>query len=93
MSPRSRPPGRQPRRERLDRLLGGFERVADPDRDAEVRAWRLAQVERCIAAADTLPHDVVILDGELPPARLAAEVLEVLGCDTRFALSGCVAGG
>ena len=58
----------------------------DPARDAEVRAWRLLQVQSCTAAADTLPHDTVILDGELPAARLAGEVLEILGRDTRFAI-------
>jgi hypothetical protein len=51
----------------------------DPQRDAEVRQWRLAQVDRCTAAEDALPDDTVILDGELTPARLAGEVLEVLG--------------
>jgi hypothetical protein len=65
----------------------------DPARDAGVRAWRLSQVERCIAAADALPDDTVILDGELPAARLAAEVLQTLGQDTRFAISSSVSGG
>lgn len=60
----------------------------DPRRDARVREWRLAQVERCAAAVDALPDDTVILDGELPAARLAGEVLEILGQDTRFAVSG-----
>lgn len=60
----------------------------DPERDAQVRAWRLAQVERCAAAADALADDTVILDGELPAARLAGEVMEILGQETRFAVSG-----
>lgn len=47
----------------------------DPVRDAEVRAWQLSQVERCAAAADALPFDTVILDGELPAARITGEVL------------------
>ena len=51
-----------------------------------MRAWRLMQVQSCTAAADTLRHDTVILDGELPAARLAGEVLEILGRDTRFAI-------
>ncbi len=65
----------------------------DPQRDAEVRQWRLAQVDRCTAAEDALPHDAIILDGELPAARLAGEVLEVLGQDARFAVSGGGAAG
>jgi hypothetical protein len=60
----------------------------DPGRDAGVRAWRLAQVERCTVAVDALPQDTVILDGELPAAELASDVLEILGQDTRFAFSG-----
>jgi hypothetical protein len=65
----------------------------DPQRDSEVRQWRLAQVGRCTAAEDALPHDTIILDGELTPARLAGEVLEVLGQDARFAGSGGGAAG
>jgi hypothetical protein len=65
----------------------------DPARDAEVRRWRLAQVGRCAAAADALPGDTVVLDGEMPAALLADEVLEVLGRDVRFAVSGSGAGG
>jgi hypothetical protein len=67
--------------------------VIHPDdlvRDAEVRRWRLAQVGRCAAAMDALPSDTVVLDGEMPAARLADEVLEVLGRDARFADSGSV---
>ena len=70
--------------------------VIHPDniaRDAEVRRWRLAQVGRwCTAAMDALPSDTVVLDGEMPVARLADEVLDVLGRDERFAVSGSVAG-
>ncbi|MEU8088610.1 AAA family ATPase [Micromonospora sp. NPDC049101] len=47
----------------------------DPDRDAQVRAWRLEQVTRCAAAVGLLPADTVMLDGQLPVARLASEVL------------------
>lgn len=56
----------------------------DPQRDAEVRRWRLAQVDRCTAAEDAMPADTIILDGELPPERLADEMLELLGQDSRF---------
>lgn len=63
----------------------------DAGRDAEVRQWRLAQVSRCAAAMDALPSDTVVLDGELPAARLADEVLEVLGRDARFPVSGSTA--
>ncbi|MEU7925131.1 AAA family ATPase [Micromonospora sp. NPDC049107] len=47
----------------------------DPDRDAQVRAWRLEQVARCAAAVSMLPADTVVLDGQLPVAQLASEVL------------------
>jgi hypothetical protein len=57
----------------------------DPERDAVVRAWRLAQIERCQAALDALPSDTVILDGEASTTVLAQEVVEVLGRDSRFA--------
>ncbi|WP_433528274.1 AAA family ATPase [Micromonospora sp. CA-263727] len=46
----------------------------DPGRDAEVRAWRLAQVDRCVAAASGLPAGTVVLDGELPVGELAAQI-------------------
>jgi hypothetical protein len=55
----------------------------DPERDAEVRAWRLAQVERCVAAVDSLRQDTVLLDGELPTVQLANQVLEMLAMDRR----------
>jgi len=63
---------------------------ADPERDAQVRAWRLAQAERCAAAIARQPGGTVILDGELPPATLADDVLEVLAHDKRFAVSGSI---
>lgn len=71
-----------------ERITAQVIHPGDPQRDAEVRQWRLAQIDRCTAAEDALPHDTVILDGELPAARLAGEVLEVLGQDARFAVSG-----
>jgi hypothetical protein len=64
----------------------------DPARDAEVRAWRLAQVDRCAAAAGRLPSGTVILDGELSPGQLAREVLQTLGRDTWFVVSSAVSG-
>jgi hypothetical protein len=65
----------------------------DPQRDAEVRHWRLAQVDRCSTAVDSLPSDTIILDGELPTKRLADEVLGILEEDAGFAVSGGSAGG
>jgi hypothetical protein len=76
-----------------ERITAQVIHPGDPRRDAEVRRWRLAQVDRCTAAEDALPHDAIILDGELPAARLADEVLEVLGQDARFAVSGGSAAG
>lgn len=60
----------------------------DPRRDAEVRQWRLAQVDRCTAAEDSLPTGTIVLDGELPPERLAGKVLGLLGQNARFAVPG-----
>ncbi|PZF99396.1 AAA family ATPase [Micromonospora endophytica] len=46
----------------------------DPERDAEVRAWRLEQVDRCVAAAGAVPAGTTVLDGDLPVGELAALV-------------------
>lgn len=51
----------------------------DPVRDAQVRQWCKAQIERCLDAVDTLPHDTVLLDGEQPRQQLAHEVLAHIG--------------
>ncbi|WP_200902480.1 MULTISPECIES: hypothetical protein [Protofrankia] len=69
-----------------ERITGQVIHPGDPQRDAEVRRWRLAQVDRCAAAEDTLPSDTVILDGKLPVAALADEVLEVLRQEGQFSL-------
>ncbi len=61
-----------------ERITGQVIHPDDSLRDAEVRRWRLAQVDRCAAAEDTLPSDTIILDGELPVPTLADEVLEAL---------------
>jgi len=71
-----------------ERITSQVIHPGDSLRDAEVRQWRLAQVDRCIAAEDALPDDTIVLDGELPPARLAGEVLEALDPDARFTVSG-----
>lgn len=55
----------------------------DLERDEQVRKWRLAQVERCVAAVDFLPQDTVLLDGELSTVQLADQVLETLAMDRR----------
>ncbi|MDG9674795.1 AAA family ATPase [Micromonospora sp. DH14] len=47
----------------------------DPARDGQVRTWRLQQVARCAAAVGLLPADTVVLEGELPVAELASQVL------------------
>ena len=39
---------------------------------------------------DALPSDTLFLHGELPAARLADEVLEILGQDARFVFSGSI---
>jgi len=44
--------------------------------DDEVRRWRLAQVNRCLAARATMPAGTLMLDcGRLPPDELADEVI------------------
>ncbi|MBB1244363.1 AAA family ATPase [Streptomyces durbertensis] len=47
----------------------------DPEREAQVRRWAKDRIERCTAAADTLPADTVFLDGELTPSELADHVI------------------
>lgn len=48
----------------------------DPGRDEEVRAWRLAQVDRCVAAQADLEDATRILDASTrSPEDLAAEVI------------------
>ncbi|MER5473545.1 AAA family ATPase [Streptomyces sp. NPDC002935] len=47
----------------------------DPAKDERVRQWCKDRIERCTAAADTLPGDTVFLDGELTPRELADSVL------------------
>jgi hypothetical protein len=69
-----------------ERISGQVLHSGDPRRDAEVRRWRLAQVDRCTAAEDTLPSDTVILDGELPVGALADEVLEILRQEGQLSL-------
>lgn len=46
----------------------------DPEREATVRAWGIAQIDRCAAARALLPRDTLVLDGRRPVAELAAEV-------------------
>ncbi|MFJ9448402.1 AAA family ATPase [Kitasatospora sp. NPDC101235] len=55
----------------------------DPAADEETRVWRRAQIERCAAAVDLLPGDTVLLDGVLPTAELAGQVLELVGAPVR----------
>ncbi|GAA1326821.1 AAA family ATPase [Pseudonocardia xinjiangensis] len=51
----------------------------DPGRDADVRAWCVAQIERCRATTDRLPTGTVFLDGRQRVPELTATVLEHLG--------------
>jgi thymidylate kinase len=50
----------------------------DPERDAHVRAWCVAQIERCRATTDRLPTGTVLLDGRHTVPELAAAALEHL---------------
>ncbi|MFE6338738.1 AAA family ATPase [Streptomyces sp. NPDC057798] len=47
----------------------------NPEQDERVRRWCKSRIESCMAAADTLPIDTVVLDGELSPQKLADQVL------------------
>lgn len=52
---------------------------ADPERDDEVREWRLAQVSRCLAAQARMPEDTVFLDsGLLSPHEVAHRMNELV---------------
>jgi hypothetical protein len=48
-------------------------------RDEAVRRWGKAQIEQCVAAADTLPASTIFLDGERPCRELADEVMARVG--------------
>jgi len=51
----------------------------DPRADAAARAFRLAAVDRCVAARATLPPDTLVLRADLSdPAELAALVVAAL---------------
>ena len=51
----------------------------DPGRDAQIREWRLAQVERCLAATHALPQGTVLLDSSAhTPGDLADKVLNAM---------------
>jgi hypothetical protein len=51
----------------------------DPQADADARAFRLRNVDRCVAARATLPPDTLVLDGNrYEPAQLADQVLAAL---------------
>jgi hypothetical protein len=47
----------------------------DPEREASIRAWGTAQIDRCAAARAQLSPDAIVLDGRRPVAELAVEVL------------------
>ncbi len=52
---------------------------SDPEADEQARQFRLANVERCVAARDGLPADTLVLQGDQhSPAELADRVLAAL---------------
>jgi hypothetical protein len=59
------------------RVSGRMHAPGDPQREASVTNWAIAQIERCAAARALLPPDVLMLDGRRPTPELAAEVLAV----------------
>lgn len=51
----------------------------DPNRNAEIRGWRLANVARCLAAREKLPRETQILDsGAHTPDELSEMVLDAI---------------
>jgi hypothetical protein len=46
-----------------------------PEQDERIRRWCKDRIGACMAGADTLPSDTVVLDGELSPQELADQVL------------------
>jgi hypothetical protein len=68
-----------PRDVLVQRIEGRTMTPDDPERDTGVRAWCVAQIERCRATTDRLPAGTVLLDGRRPAPELAAAVLEHLG--------------
>ncbi|MFD5653070.1 AAA family ATPase [Streptomyces sp. NPDC127039] len=67
-------------REVLEQRIDGRSFTPDnPEQDEKVRRWCKDKIAPCMAAADTLPSDTVILDGELTPQELADVVLARIG--------------
>jgi hypothetical protein len=63
-------------RERIERQTMSPDRA----RNEQIRDWRLAQVDRCLAARDVMPDGTRFLDAGLrPPDALADKVLEWRG--------------
>ncbi len=55
----------------------------DPVQDAEVRAWRLMQIQRCLAARESLPPDTLVLDAaSLTVGQLCQAVIGSVGVPT-----------
>ncbi|MEU4762131.1 AAA family ATPase [Actinosynnema sp. NPDC023794] len=51
----------------------------NPDADTKIRAFRLGNVDRCVAARADLPADTLVLRGDLhTPEQLANQVLAAL---------------
>jgi hypothetical protein len=57
------------------RIDGRLHAPADPEREARIRAWCTAQIDRCAAARARLPRDTVALDDQRPVDELATAVL------------------
>lgn len=62
-------------REVLEKRIDGRSFTPDdPEQDERIRRWCKDRIEPCMAGADTLPSDTVVLDGELTPQELADQV-------------------
>jgi len=54
----------------------------NPEADANSRRFRLANLDRCVAASAELPADTLVLKGDQhSPAELAGQVLDALSLD------------
>ncbi|MEU8333630.1 AAA family ATPase [Micromonospora sp. NPDC048839] len=67
-------PGEVLRKRIMDQVVWPDDQV----RDAQVRSWRLEQVQRCCAAVESMPTGTVVLDGRLSVTELAERVTAAL---------------
>nr|WP_240653763.1 hypothetical protein [Streptomyces sp. AcE210] len=65
------------------RIDGRSVTPGDPAKDERVRAWCKSKIASCVAAADALPEETTLLDGQLTPQELADAVRARVGAEPR----------